>query len=237
MKTELSVVLPCYNESGNIPAILERFSAIARELRLELILVDNGSTDGSGEILERELRKAEYSYARSVRIEKNIGYGHGIRFGLQHCRSEVVGFSHADLQCPPEDVLRGYRFYKDLAREGAILVKGRRTNRSGTEAFISRSYSALSRWLLGLPPVDVNGQPKLFARGLVGALQNGPDDFSFDLFVLYQAVRSGVRIVEYDVSFDMRRHGQSKWAYSPISRIRGILRAIGQMGRMRWNFP
>lgn len=232
MDAELSVVVPCYNESGNIPALLERYAAVARELRLELILVDNGSTDDTAELLGRELGRPEYAFARSIRVDKNVGYGHGIRTGLGHCRAGAAAFSHADLQCPPEDLLRGYRLYQEVSRTGPVLVKGRRRGRTGAEAVISRSYNALARGMLGLPAVDVNGQPKIFGRELVRRLEAGPDDFAFDLFVLKQAARDGLRIVEFDVAFAARPHGRSKWAYSPFSRARGILRAFWQMTRL-----
>ena len=69
----LSVVLPCYNESKGLENILKRFQEVGAGVNFELILVDNGSTDNSPEVLASLLPR--YPFARSVRVEKNVGYG------------------------------------------------------------------------------------------------------------------------------------------------------------------
>ena len=100
LNIQLSIVLPCYNEADNLPLILAGYAKAWRaDMAAELILVNNGSTDHSAEVLQRELANPDYAFARSVLVEENQGYGHGIFTGLQAARGEFLAFSHADMQC------------------------------------------------------------------------------------------------------------------------------------------
>ena len=229
---KLSVVIPCYNEAPNLPALVAGYAVVAARTDLELILVDNGSTDDTPAALAALLKEPRYSFARSLRVERNVGYGHGIRAGLAECRGEASAFSHADMQCRPEDVLRGFELY-GKSGPGTVLVKGRRTNREGLERFLSAGYSGLACAALGIPAADVNGQPKIFPRSLAALLAGGPDDFALDLYVLYRAARAGLRVVEFDVAFEPRLHGESKWAFNARAKLRGILRFFRQIVRIR----
>ena len=93
---KLSIVVPCYNEEKNIPLILERFDEMIERDDIEVILVDNGSTDNSAQVLTELLPK--YSFARTVKVEVNQGYGYGILQGLRECKGEYIGWTHADMQ-------------------------------------------------------------------------------------------------------------------------------------------
>lgn len=84
---KLSIVVPCYNEEQNIPLILNRFGEIIKREDIEVILVDNGSTDDSALVLAELLPK--YAFARTVRVEVNQGYGYGILQGLRQCRGSI----------------------------------------------------------------------------------------------------------------------------------------------------
>src|SRR3989344_2901291 len=126
MNPLLSVVLPCYNEEKNIFTLLERYSRISRKIPMELVLVDNGSTDETEAVLKKYLPK--YRFARSVKVKKNVGYGFGIFTGLKAARGEFLAYSHADMQCDPEDVLRGWSL---LSRKKSVFVKGSRKGRKG----------------------------------------------------------------------------------------------------------
>ena len=78
----LSVVIPCYNEKENLPLLLERFSQVITE-DITVVLVDNGSTDGSAEVFRALL--PDRPFARLVMVEVNQGYGYGILQGLRSC--------------------------------------------------------------------------------------------------------------------------------------------------------
>lgn len=102
----LSIVVPCYNEEENIPPVLERFRRAIGPRDAEVLLVDNGSTDGSAGLLEKLL--PDYPFARTVRVPVNQGYGYGILRGLKDAKGDFIGWTHADLQTDPADVMKAY---------------------------------------------------------------------------------------------------------------------------------
>ncbi len=226
----LTVVLPCYNESEGIASILDRFREVSSDRSFELILVDNGSTDRTPEVLAELLPR--YPFARSVRVEKNRGYGHGIFTGLEAARGEILAWSHADLQTDPADVFRAWDVYRKADDATRLVVKGRRHGRRLGERAISRGMEIVALVLLRRWLPEINAQPKLFHRGILEHLGHPPIDFNFDVYVLYQARRHGWRIASIDVEFPPRPHGQSHWAATWSSKLRTIRRSMAYMFRL-----
>ena len=100
---KLSIIIPCYNESKNIPLILEKFESVIKRDDVEVILVNNGSTDNSQMVLDELLPK--YPFSKVVKVEVNQGYGFGITSGLCEAKGEFIGYTHADMQTDPADAL------------------------------------------------------------------------------------------------------------------------------------
>ena len=223
----LSVVLPCYNESKGLASILERFQAVSGDRPFELILVDNGSTDQTQQVLADLLPR--FPFARSVQIQNNRGYGDGICTGLKEARGEVLAWSHADLQTDPADLFRAWDVYQQSPQPTRLLVKGRRHGRRFGEWVISRGMELVALVLLRRCLSEINAQPKLFHRDLLAHVQRAPIDFNFDVYVLYQAKRRGWRIRSIDVEFPPRPHGQSHWAATWSSKLRTIGRSMRYM--------
>ena len=86
-----SLVIPCYNEAANLPLLLERCKELAVTPDVEVVLVDNGSTDNTAEVLENLLPK--FPRCRSIRVDKNQGYGFGIVSGLKADVVFTIGMS------------------------------------------------------------------------------------------------------------------------------------------------
>jgi glycosyltransferase involved in cell wall biosynthesis len=221
---ELSIVLPCYNESKGLEALVKRFDQTGRGVDFELILVDNGSTDNTAEVLPYLL--ARYPFARSVRVEVNEGYGHGIVTGLRNARAEICAWSHADLQTDPADVFRAWRVHQAAGRPERTLVKGCRSGRPLSERIVSFGMQTMASVLLRARLHEINAQPKLFHRDLLAALRTPPLDLNLDVYVLYAARCCGWRIAEIPVAFPPRQYGQSSWATSWKSKVRTISRSI-----------
>ncbi len=118
-----SLVIPCYNEAANLPLLLERAAeSLSQKPGLELILVDNGSSDKSPDVLAQLLPK--YPFARSVRVDINQGYGHGILSGLAAAKGEILGWTHADMQTDPADFLTAIEYCQNSKNPGPHFVKG-----------------------------------------------------------------------------------------------------------------
>ena len=107
---KLSLVIPCYNEAANLPLLLERYKALTARSDAEVILVDNGSTDNSPDVLAALL--PSYPGCRSVRVERNQGYGYGILQGLRAAQGEILAWTHADMQTDPMTPSRVWRYLK-----------------------------------------------------------------------------------------------------------------------------
>ncbi len=223
---ELSIILPCYNESGNIPIILERLSKFWPDINFELIMVNNGSTDDSALVLE-EMKRKYTGFLRIVTIEKNIGYGHGILTGLKAASAEILAYSHADIQTPPEDIIKAYHLLKEKNYNiQKTLIKGMRVNRHKEEVFLTSSLAQVVEMILGYPMEDINGQPKLFSQNLLKNLIAPPTDFSFDVYIMYLAKITGLQLITFPVDFGVRIHGKSKWASNILSKYKTILKYL-----------
>ncbi len=222
MRPPLSIVLPCYNEAANLPEVLHRFRPLANRYAFELILVNNGSTDDTARLLEQLLADPAHRFARSHLVPVNQGYGYGIMAGLRAATSEILAYSHADLQCAPEDIFAAYEKLVASPDQDRLLLKGQRLRRRFSEALITRGLQLLATVVLMTPLSDINGQPKVFPRRLLQELTHPPHDFTFDLYVLYRARRAGWRIDTVPVDFGKRLHGVSHWAFSWRSKLRTI---------------
>ena len=106
---KLSIILICYNEALSLKKIVDKsLNIIANDV--EIIFVDNGSTDNTYEILSQMRLPKNF---KIVRVIKNIGYGNGILKGLAHSSGEIIAWTHADLQTDISDVIFGYDMYKE----------------------------------------------------------------------------------------------------------------------------
>ena len=221
----LSIVLPCYNEEGNIPLILNRFREVLNERpNIEILLVDNGSTDNSKDIFAVELSKPENDFARLVIVEKNRGYGFGIMQGVFATKSDIIAWTHADMQTDPQDVVNLYDKYVDKLSDGKACAKGRRIRRNFFDSFFTWGMSKISSLALGMELDDVNGQPKMFHRSFLGYLNDAPNDFSLDLFLMYQASKNGIKMYTLPVCFADRVHGQAKGGGTLVGKWKLIVR-------------
>lgn len=206
---KLSITIPCYNEAENIPLLLGKFASSITDEAIEVILVNNGSTDGSEAVLEKLL--PSYPFARTVPVPVNRGYGYGILQGLKSAQADFIGWTHADMQTDPADVLRAYHLLEDAEWNENIFVKGNRRGRSLFDRFFTGGMSLFETLYLGRRLYDINAQPNIFSRSFFESWQNPPDDFSLDLYALYMARGAGVDIRRFDVMFPPRIHGESHW--------------------------
>lgn len=232
-KYELSAVIPAYNEAKSLPLLIEEYKKAKNNIKFQLVIVDNGSSDGTREYLAEEIKKKENKFIKVVAIEKNIGYGNGIHQGLKNCDAEIISWSHADMQCSPEDIFKGYELYKTL-NNPFILVKGHRIDRDKKSLILTYGLAVYSFIILLKFFNDINGQPKIFSKDLFAKFQNPPKGFSYDLYVQYIALKNKYKVYSFKVFFKKRIFGISKWAYSTISKFSTIKSFLIDVIRMRF---
>lgn len=218
----LSLVIPCFNEATNLPLLLPRCAEIAKPGEIEVILVDNGSTDDTPRLLAELL--PQYRGCRSVRVEKNQGYGFGILTGLGVAEGQLLGWTHADMQTDPVDARRGLSLFESHGDD--IFVKGRRDGRPWGDALFTIGMSAFEIALLGRPMWDINAQPVLFSRAFFESWREPPNDFSLDLYAYYQAKLAGLPVYRFPVRFGARAHGTSHWNLNWAAKRRFIRRTV-----------
>lgn len=204
---KLSIVVPCYNEEENIPLLLERFGEVVSGKDMEVILVDNGSTDGSAHVLKELLPR--YSFARTVAVLVNQGYGYGILQGLKECRGEYIGWTHADMQTDPADIVKALEIIEK--ERGLVFVKGNRKGRPLFDVFFTAGMSLFETCYLHERLYDINAQPNIFPKIFYSEWKEPPFDFSLDLYALYMARKKGLKVVRFPVMFPERIYGESKW--------------------------
>jgi len=174
----ISVVLPVHNEVEVLPQVLDRLHRAARQWQddYELIFVDDGSTDGSLELLIDAARQD--ARIRVIKLSRNFGHQAAISAGLQQARGAAVAVMDADLQDPPEDLTR----FLEKWREGYEVIYGIRRGRK--EGLLKRFAYALFYRILHMIsdieiPVDA-GDFCVMDRKVVDAMQLGfPEQVRF----------------------------------------------------------
>lgn len=225
---DLSIVVPCYNEAGNIPLIINRFKEIlsTSSSQVEVVLVNNGSTDHSSDVFKEELEKVSDARFRVIDVPENKGYGFGILSGLASAKGNVMAWTHADMQTDPEDVLKAYQCYQQNG-DPLTFVKGKRQQRAPIPLFFTWGMGLISSLALKAGLHDIGAQPKLFSRSFYETyLQKGaPHDFSLDLYAQYWAQKKGT-IKEVPVYFAKRLHGEAKGGGNLKTRIKVTRRVL-----------
>jgi len=219
-----SVVIPCYNEEKNLPLLLEKFNTVIKSNDIELILVENGSSDDSYNILLKLIEK--YSFAKMLHVVENKGYGNGIKQGLKIAEGKFIGYTHADLQTDPKDVIKAFDIFKLNNYNENIFIKGNRKGRPFLDQFFTNGMSMFESIYLGKKLIDINAQPTFFSKTFYNKLENIPNDFSIDLYLLFIAQKRKLKLIRFDVIFPPRIHGISSWNTGMKSKWKFIKRTL-----------
>jgi glycosyltransferase involved in cell wall biosynthesis len=201
--TRLSVVVPAFNEAGTIRDVLDRLRAVP--VVTQIVVVDDGSTDGTAGLLAGEAR------IEIVRHDRNRGKGASIRTGLSRVTGDVVVVQDADLEYDPRDF---GRMMESLARSGADAVYGSRyLGRPEAERWhtlANRALTLLSNWMTGLHLTDMETCYKMVRTGIARRLRLCCDGFGIEPELTARLAHRGARIVEVPVSYRRRGYSEGK---------------------------
>ena len=205
----LSLVIPCYDEGRTLPALIARIEqAFAAQPDVEVVLVDNGSSDDTA---HQFAQLTGHPVIRTTRVEVNQGYGFGILAGLRVARGAFLGWTHADLQADPGDAMRALAVIRERPTE-ALYLKGKRYGRPLNDVVFTIGMSAFETLLLRTRLWDINAQPNIFSRAFYEEVApHAPHDWSLDLYFYHAARRRGIPVVRFPVRFGERAHGASHW--------------------------
>jgi glycosyltransferase involved in cell wall biosynthesis len=210
----ISVVAPVYNEIETLPEFHRRVAATLAGRSYELVLVNDGSTDGSGELLER--LAAEDPAVRPVHLSRNFGHQAAVTAGLDAARGAAAVTIDADLQDPPEVIPR----LLDEWAAGADVVHGVRHQRAGESRrrlFVIRAFYRVFNRLSGLDSFPGNsGDFRLISRRALDAVNALPER---NRFVRGLVAWVGFRQVSVVYERDARYAGRSKY---PLTKLFGL---------------
>ncbi|MDH7568456.1 MAG: glycosyltransferase, partial [Armatimonadota bacterium] len=214
--TELSVVIPVYNEEGCLRELHRRLTAVLKAVAssYEIVFVNDGSRDGSLEVL-RELYQQDPDHVRVVSLSRNFGHEMASTAGLRYARGRAVVLMDADLQDPPEVI-------PDLMarwREGYDLVYAQRASRA-RETWLKRATSFLfyriMRRLANLDLPRDTGDFRLMDRKVVDAFNRCPER---NRFVRGLICWTGFRQTGVRFHRDPRFAGKTKYNYGKLIRL------------------
>ena len=218
---DISLIMPCFNEEASIGYTIPRLVGAFEDAgyALQLVAVDNGSSDRTGNILQS--LSADFPCIVRRRVETNIGFGNGILAGIPVCTAPWVGMIAADGQVDDEDVVRLYD--AALSTDGRIVAKVRRRFRmdGAVRKVISIGYNGFVRLLWPrLGTLDVNGTPRLLRRDMLLAMELESTNWLLDPEMLIKAHYMGLTILELNV-FARMRHAQRSFGRTRASRMVG----------------
>ncbi len=208
----LSIVIPVYNEQSTIKEVIERVLAVdLAAIQKEIIISDDGSTDGSVEIIERE-RLAHSDLVKVHASVINLGKGAAIRFGFKYASGDVIIIQDADLELDPNeyvkllqpilqgqaDVVYGSRF---KARNRNIALKTRLAN---------RFLTGLTNLLYGSRLTDMETAYKVFRADVIKSLRLRCVGFDIEPEITAKLLKAGYTIYEVPISYNPRTTQEGK---------------------------
>jgi len=234
MPVELSIIIPAFNEERRLQKTLDRIRAFLenRPGASEVIVVDDGSTDGTAQLVGK--MTGIWPALRLLKNPGNRGKGYSVRHGMLEAQGRVVLFTDADLSAPIEeaDKLIGVLENHDVA------IGSRALNRQLIEVHQPRLrelagilFNYAVKWMLWLPYEDTQCGLKVFVRDRARILfeQQRIERYGFDPELLFLARRHGLKVIEVPV----------RWAHDSGTRVRALrdgLRMVVDVLRIQLNW-
>jgi glycosyltransferase involved in cell wall biosynthesis len=207
---KLSVIMPVYNERATLQRVVERVVGVPFEL--ELICVDDGSSDGSREVLE-DLRR-QYPQVRVFLQPKNMGKGAALRRGVQEAVGDFVIIQDADLEYDPADY---GRLLEPLIEGKADVVYGSRFLGSRPHRVLYFWHSVanwgltfISNCLTNINLSDMETCYKVFRREVIQGIAIEEDRFGFEPEITVKVAKRRLRIYEVGISYWGRTYEEGK---------------------------
>lgn len=218
-----SIIIPCYNEYNNLLVLLDKIKIILDQNKnLQIVIVNNGSTDDTSSLL----KKYKMQNLKFVILKKNLGYGGGIKAGINSINTDIICWTHADEQVKIEDVVNILKKYEKNFHQ-TFFIKGKRKKRRIIDFLFTKLMSIFVFIICQIRLNDINGQPKIFHKNLKNYLiDNSPDDFSLDLHILLKYKNKYFNIDEENIDIYERKYDDAKGGGSFLGKLYLSLKTI-----------
>jgi len=208
----VSIVIPAFNEAGRIPRSLRTIADYVCRIpstAFEVLVVDDGSTDGTASVAARNLPAGPNVHSKVLGYPANRGKGHAVRHGLLAARAPIALFADADLSTPIDEMPK---LLLELTQGGADVAFGSRAldrrligvHQPRRRELAGRVFNLVLRLATGMPFWDTQCGFKAFRMSVCRPLVEAGtiDGFGFDIELLYEAYRAGLRMREIPVRWD-----------------------------------
>jgi dolichol-phosphate mannosyltransferase len=186
----------------------------------EIVVSDDASTDGSGEIVDR-LAAAD-TRIKSIRLSRNTKFGGALREGLKNATKDIVVYTDSDFPAKEEDIKKAIGMLEgaDVVTAYSLVIKDASLKR----IIMSKGYNFLVRLLFGLNLRDINSGLKIYRRKILEGMELRSQSPFIDVEIFVEAVKKGAVIRQYGLVFDLRTKGSSS-----ISRLGVVARTFRDM--------
>ena len=216
-----TIVIPIFNEAKSLQVLLERINELQNR-QFSFLIVDNGSTESNVHEVLTGSTQSGWTY---VKAKANQGFGGGIVYGINYCTTEFIGWMPGNLKVDPREVIETF---SKIDLEQFDLIKAKRVER--------KSLPRIKTWIVGLTQsiilrcnmFDSGGTPTICRRSFILGLEELPNNYIFESYVLYQARLLNHRVIRPRVAYGSRKFGTSHWQRGFASELRltfEILRA------------
>ena len=231
----LSVIAPCFNEEFNIPALVERVLRVLDRGKLsgELILVDDGSSDGTRRVIEEHMAKHPGRVVGKFHA-RNAGIAGAWKTGASAARGKYVCVIDADLQYQPEDILR---LHRTLIESSVDVVQGWRSavgRERGTRYHLSRGLNTILNTAFGMDLQDNKSGFAICVREVMQDLLSYEGNYFFwQTFIMVAAHAKGYSYREVEILFENRKQGTS---FLDGSAYRASVLSFVDVGKALWEY-
>jgi hypothetical protein len=219
--------IPIYKDLENLKDLISEIEQLP-DLPIDFYILDHGSND---EQLTNFLDSLKMPNVKTIASKENFGFGGGVKYLLQKMDNEFVGWMPGNGKVRPRDlhlVVDAFEL-KDVKN----AFKANRARRSKIEDLkTGLAGLAVSLWY-GANLLDSGGTPTVVRKDLVQQLLAGPNDYSFEAFVMFRLHQLGLKLDRAKVPYGSRVHGRSHWQRGFKSEMKLLLRILEQ--RRNWN--